>query len=174
MPLPADIRPGDVIAVPATGAYRYSMASTYNLTGRPPVIAAADGAARAVAADLSIPVRLLDGDLARLPVPDASCDVVVCSLILCCSSRVTGTFREIRSVLRPGGELRFYEHQRSNRWPVALLSGLVTPLWSRAADGCHPARDILAEVERAGFGVESLDRFAFRGFDHVVGVARPR
>ncbi|MFG1684278.1 class I SAM-dependent methyltransferase [Nonomuraea sp. NPDC049269] len=138
------------------------MASTYNLTGRPPVIAAADGAARAVAADLSIPVRLLDGDLARLPVPDASCDVVVCSLILCCSSRVTGTFREIRSLLRPGGELRFYEHQRSNRWPVALLSGLVTPLWSRAADGCHPARhpggDGAGRVRSREFGPVRLSR----------------
>ncbi|MEV6151909.1 class I SAM-dependent methyltransferase [Nonomuraea sp. NPDC052129] len=131
-------------------------------------------AAKALAADLPTPVRLLDGDLTRLPMPGTSCDVVVCSLILCCSSRVTETFREIRRVLRPGGELRFYEHQRSNRWPVALLSGLVTPIWSRAAGGCHPARDILAEMKQAGFGVESLDRFAFRGFDHVVGVARPR
>ncbi|MFC4114494.1 diaminopimelate decarboxylase [Nonomuraea zeae] len=48
VPLPADVRPGDVVAVPATGAYHYSMASTYNLTGRPPVIAVADGAARVV------------------------------------------------------------------------------------------------------------------------------
>ncbi|GAA3671381.1 diaminopimelate decarboxylase [Nonomuraea antimicrobica] len=47
-PLPADIRAGDVIAVPATGAYHHSMASTYNLTGRPPVVAVADGAARVV------------------------------------------------------------------------------------------------------------------------------
>ncbi|MEV0351483.1 methyltransferase domain-containing protein [Nonomuraea sp. NPDC050680] len=109
-----------------------------------------------------------------MPVPDASCDVVVCSLILCCSSRVAETLREIRRVLRPGGELRFYEHQRSDRWPVALLSGLVTPIWSRAAGGCHPGRDILAEMEQAGFGAESLDRFVFGGFDHVVGVARPR
>jgi diaminopimelate decarboxylase len=44
--LPADIRPGDVVAVPGTGAYNYSMASNYNMVGRPPVIAVADGAAR--------------------------------------------------------------------------------------------------------------------------------
>jgi ubiquinone/menaquinone biosynthesis C-methylase UbiE len=123
---------------------------------------------------VATPVRLLDGDLTRLPVRGASCDVVVCSLILCCSFQVAETFREIRRVLRPGGELRFYEHQRSSRWPVALLSGLVAPVWSRAAGGCHPARDILAEMERAGFGVEGVEWFAFRGFDHVVGVARPR
>ncbi|MGW0809841.1 diaminopimelate decarboxylase [Nonomuraea sp. NPDC002799] len=48
VPLPADVRPGDVVAVPATGAYHHSMASTYNSTGRPPVIAVAGGAARVV------------------------------------------------------------------------------------------------------------------------------
>ena len=46
VPLPADIRPGDLLAVPGTGAYNYSMASNYNLVGRPPVIAVRDGAAR--------------------------------------------------------------------------------------------------------------------------------
>ncbi|WP_248963220.1 diaminopimelate decarboxylase [Sphaerisporangium perillae] len=39
VPLPADVHPGDLIAVAATGAYHHSMASTYNLTGRPPVVA---------------------------------------------------------------------------------------------------------------------------------------
>jgi diaminopimelate decarboxylase len=44
--LPADIRPGDLLAVPAAGAYHLSMASGYNLVGRPPLIAVRDGAAR--------------------------------------------------------------------------------------------------------------------------------
>jgi diaminopimelate decarboxylase len=46
VPLPADIRPGDLLAVPGTGAYTHSMASNYNLVGRPPVVAVRDGAAR--------------------------------------------------------------------------------------------------------------------------------
>ncbi|MGW6460183.1 diaminopimelate decarboxylase [Streptomyces sp. NPDC055078] len=37
--LPEDLRPGDVLAVPASGAYHVSMASGYDLTGRPPVVA---------------------------------------------------------------------------------------------------------------------------------------
>jgi diaminopimelate decarboxylase len=37
--LPADLRPGDLVAVAATGAYCRAMASTYNLVGRPPVVA---------------------------------------------------------------------------------------------------------------------------------------
>ncbi|MGW1615486.1 diaminopimelate decarboxylase [Streptomyces sp. NPDC002285] len=44
--LPDDIRPGDVLAVPAAGAYHLSMASGYNMVGRPPVVAVDDGQAR--------------------------------------------------------------------------------------------------------------------------------
>ncbi|RAY12173.1 diaminopimelate decarboxylase [Actinomadura craniellae] len=44
--LPADVRPGDLLAMPCTGAYHHSMASNYNLVGRPPVVAVRAGAAR--------------------------------------------------------------------------------------------------------------------------------
>ncbi|MFD7627731.1 diaminopimelate decarboxylase [Streptomyces sp. NPDC059851] len=44
--LPADVRPGDLIAVPVAGAYQLSMASGYNMVGRPPVVAVRDGTAR--------------------------------------------------------------------------------------------------------------------------------
>ncbi|WP_220183275.1 diaminopimelate decarboxylase [Sphaerisporangium album] len=48
VPLPADVHPGDLIAVAATGAYHHSMASTYNLTGRPPVVAVGEAGPRLV------------------------------------------------------------------------------------------------------------------------------
>jgi diaminopimelate decarboxylase len=44
--LPADLRPGDLLAVPASGAYHRSMASNYNHVPRPPVVAVLDGTAR--------------------------------------------------------------------------------------------------------------------------------
>ncbi|MCM2424351.1 diaminopimelate decarboxylase [Streptomyces sp. RKAG337] len=44
--LPDDVRPGDLLAVPVAGAYHLSMASGYNLVGRPPVVAVHDGSAR--------------------------------------------------------------------------------------------------------------------------------
>src|SRR5665811_2199494 len=44
--LPADIAPGDLLAVPATGAYGRSMASNYNHVPRPPVLAVRDGVVR--------------------------------------------------------------------------------------------------------------------------------
>ncbi|MFE5877460.1 diaminopimelate decarboxylase [Rhodococcus sp. NPDC056506] len=44
--LPADLHEGDLLAVPCTGAYHHSMASTYNSVGRPPVVAVLGGIAR--------------------------------------------------------------------------------------------------------------------------------
>lgn len=46
--LPGDVAPGDLVAVPATGAYCWSLASNYNYLGRPPVVAVRDGAARVI------------------------------------------------------------------------------------------------------------------------------
>ncbi len=46
--LPGDVRPGDLVAVPATGAYCRSMASNYNHALRPPVVAVRDGVATTV------------------------------------------------------------------------------------------------------------------------------
>jgi diaminopimelate decarboxylase len=60
--LPADLAPGDLIAVPATGAYCRSMASNYNHALRPPVVAVANGEARVIVR------RETEEDLLRLDV----------------------------------------------------------------------------------------------------------
>ncbi len=44
--LPADLHPGDLLAVACTGSYHHSMASNYNMVGRPPLVAVKDGRAR--------------------------------------------------------------------------------------------------------------------------------
>ncbi len=58
--LPADITPGDLIAVAATGAYCRSMASNYNYVPRPPVVALLDGVAQVLVR------RETEDDLLRL------------------------------------------------------------------------------------------------------------
>jgi diaminopimelate decarboxylase len=58
--LPGDVGPGDLIAVPGTGAYCRSLASTYNHVPRPPVLAVADGKARVIVR------RETEDDLLRL------------------------------------------------------------------------------------------------------------
>lgn len=46
--LPSDIKPGDLLAIPATGAYNRSMASNYNHVPRPPVVSVANGSAKVI------------------------------------------------------------------------------------------------------------------------------
>ncbi len=46
--LPGDVVPGDLLAVAATGAYCWSLSSTYNYVPRPPVVAVSGGAARMI------------------------------------------------------------------------------------------------------------------------------
>jgi diaminopimelate decarboxylase len=60
--LPADLRPGDLVAVAATGAYCYSMASNYNHLPRPAMVAVRDGSARVIVR------RESEEDLLRLDV----------------------------------------------------------------------------------------------------------
>jgi diaminopimelate decarboxylase len=62
VPLPADLVPGDLVAVPASGAYHRSMASNYNHVLRPPVVAVRDGQARIIVR------RETEDDLLRLDV----------------------------------------------------------------------------------------------------------
>ena len=63
VPLPADLTPGDLVAVPASGAYHRSMASNYNHVPRPPVVAVRDGEARVIVR------RETEDDLLRLDLP---------------------------------------------------------------------------------------------------------
>ncbi|HEX2240729.1 MAG TPA: diaminopimelate decarboxylase [Actinomycetota bacterium] len=68
--LPGDVRPGDLLAIPATGAYTYSMASNYNRQPRPAVVMVADGNATQIIAreayeDVLRLDRRLDGSAIR-------------------------------------------------------------------------------------------------------------
>ncbi|MFI6316725.1 class I SAM-dependent methyltransferase [Nonomuraea sp. NPDC050556] len=119
-----------------------------------------------------LPVRVLTGSFSAMPVPDGSVDAVVCSLTLCAVPRQDEALREIVRVLKPGGELRFYEHVRSANPVVAFTERLVGPLWAQSSGGCHPARDTLRAITSAGFTLDRVDRFDFDRIAHVLGVAR--
>jgi ubiquinone/menaquinone biosynthesis C-methylase UbiE len=87
--------------------------------------------------------------------------------------------REFRRVLRPGGELRFYEHVRSRRPRFALYQDAAALVWPRLMGGCKPNLDTLAAIERAGFRIESCRGFGFpddaRAYpvaSGILGVAR--
>jgi ubiquinone/menaquinone biosynthesis C-methylase UbiE len=120
---------------------------------------------------------VLRGAAESLPFPDATFDAVVACYVLCSVADPARALKEVSRVLRPGGEVRVYEHVRSTGPRAAFLQDLVTPLWHRVGCNCHPNRDTVAALRQAGFEVEL--RPASYGpptpvRPHVLGVARPR
>ena len=137
------------------------------------------GQAEQAAAGAPIPVRVDSGVAASLRVETGSADVLVVSGVLCSVPDQAEALAEFRRVLRPGGELRFYEHVRSTRPGFARWQGLADPVWSRFMGGCHTDRDTVAAIGAAGFQLERCRAFGFppsaRAYPvtpRVLGVAR--
>jgi SAM-dependent methyltransferase len=126
-----------------------------------------------------VPVAVVDGVADSLPAEDESFDAGVASLVLCSVPAQASALAELRRVIRPGGELRFYEHVRAKDARHARSQDRIDRLWPRFSGGCHPNRDTPAAIAAAGFDIEACERFTFRPFfllkavePHVIGVAR--
>ena len=132
------------------------------------------------AAEAPIPVTVVDWPAEALDAPDGSFDVGVACLVLCCVRDQRRALEELYRVIRPGGELRYYEHVRADTPGLARVQ--------RTADGIrlskllgneHFARRTEQAIRDAGFEVEQERRFRFQpsaldfiSASHVLGVAR--
>jgi len=103
---------------------------------------------------------LVIGSAQALPFRDGAFETVVSSLVFCSVPDPPSALREVRRVLRPGGQLRMVEHVRARSAFGARLQDLYQPLWTRVTGGCHPNRDTEAAVESAGFAIEDQGRRA--------------
>jgi len=115
------------------------------------------------AAQAPVPVTVLAGTAESLSVADDSFDVAVVSLLLCSVDDQQAVLAEARRVLRPGGELRFYEHVVGTSWPLkAFQVAIEKTFWPRVGGNCHPARDTTQAIRDAGFEVQQMRRFLWR------------
>lgn len=136
--------------------------------------------AERAAADAAVPVRVVDGVAEQLPAGDGELDAVVSSLVLCSVADQQRVLAEMRRVLRPGGELRFYEHVAAHEPRLARIQRLFDrTFWPHVSGNCHTHRDTGAAIEQAGFEMERQRRvrfspcaIAFVVAPHIVGVAR--
>src|SRR3954453_7036933 len=108
-------------------------------------------------------VDLVEGSAEGLRFGDASFDTVVTTWTLC-SVRDPGlTLREMRRVLRPGGELLFVEHGLAPDRGVAAWQRRLTSVWKRVGGGGHLDRAGAGPVRTAGWDLLDLRTGYMRG-----------
>jgi ubiquinone/menaquinone biosynthesis C-methylase UbiE len=134
--------------------YPKTVAEVIALEPEPRLRRSAEEAARSA----TVPISVRAGLAQRISEPDGTFDAVVVSLVLCSVPDQGEALAEIRRVLRPNGELRFFEHVVARNQFGAGVQRALETIFPRIAGGCHPARDTAAAIRRAGFSIENCER----------------
>jgi SAM-dependent methyltransferase len=116
---------------------------------------------RAAAAGIELTIFATGAE--SIPLPDASVDEVICSLVLCTVDDPAQVLAEVRRVLRPGGRFRFAEHVIAPRRGIRrAIQRTIRRPWGWVFEGCNPGRDTIATVRAAGFAQVEVQRRRFR------------
>jgi SAM-dependent methyltransferase len=142
--------------------------------------ATARAAATERAREATIPIDVVGGSAKKLPAEDGAFDAAVLMGVLCSVGDPAAALGELRRVLRPGGELRFWEHVRSGNAAFrALQRATDAVFWTRALGGCETTRDTAAAIAAAGFELVALERgfhssslITITSAPYILGTAR--
>jgi ubiquinone/menaquinone biosynthesis C-methylase UbiE len=126
-------------------------------------------------ATAAIDIEVLEAPAEALPLPDASADAVVSTLVLCSVDDLGRSLAELRRILRPGGRLVLIEHVAADG-SLGTVQRVIAPAWQVVTRGCRPSRKTGAAVADAGFDVTDLRPWRLPGGGiagpAITGVAR--
>jgi len=111
----------------------------------------------------STPVELAGLTGEHLDLPSEQFDAVLSTWTLCSIPNLDAALAEIRRVLKPSGAFHFVEHGHAPDASVARWQQRLEPVNKRLAGGCHLTRRIPETIARAGFAIEQLDTYYFKG-----------
>ncbi len=102
-----------------------------------------------------IPVELVEAAGEALPFA-SQFDSAVVTYSLCSVADPVRTLREVRRVVKPGGELIFVEHGLAHDVQTQRWQRRLTPIWKRVAGNCHLDREIAKLLTEAGWVSDDL------------------
>lgn len=113
--------------------------------------------AREAAATAPVPVLVSTAAIEEFEAGEAF-DAVVCSLVLCSVDDPDTVVRQLYSLLKPGGELRYLEHVAGVGARARLQRLADATVWPRLLGNCHTHRNTEASIAGAGFSVAQARR----------------
>lgn len=157
------IAPGNIVEIgPGVGANFSYLPAGSQLVAVEPNLAMHPGL-RHRAHERGLGIEVLTATAEAIPLPDASADDVLCSLVLCSVDDQRAVLAEVKRVLRPGGRFRFVEHvEASAGSPRRWLQSAIRAPWRWIYEGCDLRRDTAAAIEAAGFATVELTRGRWR------------
>ena len=114
--------------------------------------------ARQAAAAAPVPVTVSTDTVEAYSATGTPFDAAVCSLVLCSVDEPDHVVRQLFSLLRPGGELRYLEHIAGTGARARLQKIADATLWPRMAGNCHTHRHTEETIVGAGFKVSGARR----------------
>ena len=111
----------------------------------------------AEAKSVQFDVEFIQASAESIPLDDGNADTILVTYTLCSVANIIAALKDMRRVLKPGGELIFCEHGAAPDENVRKWQDRLNPIWSRLAGGCNLNRSIPALLEQGGFKVSALD-----------------
>lgn len=109
------------------------------------------------AQEKGLPVEVIGVSGEELPAESNSFDSIVCTWTLCTIPNPYRAVDEMRRVLKPGGQLIFVEHGKSDDRNIAKWQRRVEPLWKKIGGGCHLTRRADELLTDGGFRIDSFE-----------------
>ena len=125
--------------------------------------------ARTRSRDLPFELELMQLSSEQIPLDDHSVDTVLTTFTLCTIPDVEAALKQMRRVLKPGGELIFCEHGRAPDAGIQKWQDRINPLWKRCFGGCNINRNIPALLRANGFRINRIEQAYLPDTPRIAG-----